>query len=130
MKLPERSNTEVATVLVVDDDRQLRKFCDKCLTRNGFRVLQSDDGLEGRLIALSHGKPIDILITDVELPRIRGTELGQVFKLLWPRTRVLYVSGLSDESIHSECEPNGVLLPKPFAPEALVKSVGRMLSSR
>jgi DNA-binding response OmpR family regulator len=130
MKLPERANTEAATVLVVDDDQQLRGFCEKCLSRNGFRVLQGDDGLEALLIAASHGGSIDILITDIELPRIRGTELGQVFKLLWPHTRVLYVSGSSQASSHLDLESGGTFLPKPFPPEILVKTVGQILSSR
>jgi DNA-binding NtrC family response regulator len=129
MRLPERAKTETVTVLVVDGDSHVRKFCEDCLSRNGFSVLQGDDGLEAVLIAASHRKPIDILITEVELPRMRGTELGEVFKLLWPRTRVLYVSGPSDASIYSELEPDAMFLPKPFAPEALVESVGKMLSA-
>ena len=117
---------EAATVLVVDDDQQLRRFCEKCLRRNGFSVLEGDDGLEALLIAASHGKPIDILITDIELPRIRGTELGRVFRLLWPHTKVLYVSG---SCLASELGPDDTLLSKPFTPEALDDTVGKMLSS-
>ena len=130
MRLLERTKTETVTVLVVDGDSQVRKFCEDCLSRNGFSLLQSDDGLEAMLIAASHGTPIDILITEVELPRMRGTELGEVFKLLWPRTRVLYVSGSSGAPIYSELEPDGMFLPKPLTSEALVESVGRMLSAR
>jgi two-component system cell cycle sensor histidine kinase/response regulator CckA len=130
MIVPELTNTETATVLVVDDDHQLRSFCGKCLSRNGFRVLQGDDGLEALLIAASHGRPIDVLITDIELPRIRGTELAQAFKLLWPRTRVLYISGSSDAALHSELEASGSFLQKPFPPDTLIKTVGRMLSTR
>jgi CheY-like chemotaxis protein len=130
MARPKRTSTESAILLVVDDDHEQRKFCGRCLSRNGFRVLEGDDGLEALLIAMSHGRPIDVLITDVELPSIRGTELGKVFKLIWPRTKVLYISGSSDAAIHSELELDGTLLSKPFSPEALVKSVGRMLSAR
>ena len=117
---------EAATVLVIDDDQQLRRFCEKCLSRNGFSVLEGDDGLEALLIAASHGKPIDILITDIELPRIRGTELGRVFRLLWPHTKVLYLSGSCQAS---ELGPDDILLSKPFPPEALDETVGKMLSS-
>lgn len=129
MKLPERAKTETATVLVVDDDCHVRQFCEECLSQKGFRVLQTDDGLEAVLIASTHGKPIDILITEVELPRMRGTELGQVFKLLWPLTIVIYISGSCDASIYPELEPDGMLLPKPFAFEALAQSVVSLLST-
>ena len=125
MKLAEPAG-ETATVLVVDDDQQIRKFCEKCLSRNGFSVLEGDDGLEALLIAASHGKPIDILITDIELPRIRGTELGRVFRLLWPHTKVLYVSGSCQAS---ELGPHDTLLSKPFPPEALDETVEKMLST-
>jgi len=118
---------EAPTVLVVDDDQQLRKFCEKCLSRNGLRVLEGDDGLDALLIAASHSRPIDILITDIELPRIRGTELGRIFKLLWPHTKVLYVSGSCQPA---ELGPNDTLLSKPFPPEALGETVEKMLSAR
>ena len=130
MKLPKCTNAETATVLVVDDNHQLRESCGKCLSQNGFRVLEGDDGLEAVLIAMSHGKPIDILITDMELPRICGTELGRVFKLIWPCTRVVYLSGSSDAAIHSEEELDGTLLLKPFSPESLVTTVAGVLSGR
>jgi len=127
MKRPEGANTETATVLLVDDDEQLRRFCEKSLSRNGFSVLVGDDGLDALVIAASHGGPIDILITDIELPRIRGTELGRVFKLLWPHTKVLYLSGSCPAS---ELGPDDTLLSKPFPPEAFDRAVGEMLSAR
>jgi len=130
MEQPEYTNPEAATVLVVDDDHQLLTFCGKCLSRHGFRVLQVDDGLQALLVAASHGRPIDILITDVELPGIRGTELGDVFKLIWPHTKVLYMSGSLDGSILSELRFDRNFLPKPFPPDALVKTVDRILAAR
>jgi DNA-binding NtrC family response regulator len=129
MTVPKLTSTESATLLVVDDDHQLRKFCGKCLTQNGFKVLEGGDGLEALLIAMSHGRPVDVLITDLELPRLRGTELVRAFKLLWPGTRVLYMSGSSDATIQSELGAGKAFLTKPFPPEALVGSVCRILSS-
>jgi len=130
MELPEHTNPETVTVLVVDDDHQLLTFCGKCLSRRGFRVLQVDDGLQALLIAASHVRPIDILVTDVELPRIRGTQLGDVFKLIWPHTKVLYMSGSLDGSVQSELRLDRNVLPKPSLPDALVKTVDRMLANR
>jgi two-component system, cell cycle sensor histidine kinase and response regulator CckA len=130
MELPENTNPEAATVLVVDDDHQLLTFCGNCLSRHGFTVLQVDDGLQALLIAASHGRPIDILVTDIELPGIRGTELGDVFKLIWPHTKVLYMSGSLDRSVQLELRLHRNFLPKPFLPDALVKTVDRMLAGR
>jgi two-component system cell cycle sensor histidine kinase/response regulator CckA len=129
MTMPEGAKSENATLLVVDDDHQLRTFCGKCLARNGFRVLEGDDGLEALVIAASHAGPIDVLITDLELPRIRGTELGQLFKALWPSIRVLYISGGSNSAVRAELGPDGAFLEKPFPPDTLVKTVGRLLEA-
>jgi two-component system, cell cycle sensor histidine kinase and response regulator CckA len=118
------------TVLLVDDDDQLRMFCRDCLAGGGFRVLEGDSGLEALVVASDYGGAIDVLLTDVELPGISGIELGRVFSVLYPTICVLYMSGSTCESVRAELDSDGAFLPKPFLPVALLKSVGAALDAR
>ena len=87
-------------------------------------VLEGDNGFEALLLAASHDGPIDVLITDLEMPRIRGTELANVFKAVWPTVRVLFISGSEPMAdVGSDC----AFLPKPFVPDALLKTIGEVL---
>jgi two-component system cell cycle sensor histidine kinase/response regulator CckA len=91
--MPGPASVNLTTVLLVDDDDQLRPFCRDWLDENGFRVLEAKNGLEALLVAANHDGAIDVLITDLEMPRISGTELARVFKAIWPTISVLYLSG-------------------------------------
>lgn len=117
------------TLLVVDDDKQVRASCRKCLVCAGFRVLEADNGLEALLIASNHGELINLLITDVELPHIRGPELVEAFKALSPRTRVLFISGSCSKAVRGDLGADAAFLPKPFSPDELVKTVRSLVAA-
>jgi two-component system cell cycle sensor histidine kinase/response regulator CckA len=121
--MQELARSETITLLVIDDDKQVRAFCRKCLVRAGFRVLEADNGLEALLLASNHDGLIDLLITDVELPHIRGPELVEAFRTLWPRTRVLFISGSCSKSVRGDLGADAAFLRKPFPPDELVKTV-------
>lgn len=121
------ANTDPTTVLLVDDDDQLRAFCRDCLTKHGFRVLEGDNGLEAVLAAANHDGAIDVLVTDLEMPGVGGAKLARVFKALYPRMSVLYMSGSSCESIGAGLDPDCAFLPKPFLPGALLQTVEEAL---
>jgi two-component system cell cycle sensor histidine kinase/response regulator CckA len=121
--MPSRTKLDPITILLVDDDDQLREFCRNLLAANGFRVLEADNGLEALLIATQHQGAIHLLITDLVMPRISGVKLGRAFKEIWPGVNVLYVSGSPRETVGGELPPDCAFLPKPFVPGALVKAV-------
>jgi DNA-binding NtrC family response regulator len=118
------------TVLLVDDDDQVRTFCRNCLAENGFRVLEGDSGLDALLVAANHDGAIDILITDIEMPRISGTVLADVFKAMWPTIDVLYISGSLCESTRAGSDSDCALLPKPFLPDTLLRAIEKILDAR
>jgi DNA-binding response OmpR family regulator len=130
MTIPGPASVNLTTVLLVDDDDRLRAFCRDCLTENGFRVLEGDSGLEALLVAANYEGAVDVLITDLEMPRISGAELARLFKAAWPAISVLYMSGSSCESIRADLEPGCAFLPKPFLPGALMKTIGEVLDAR
>jgi two-component system, cell cycle sensor histidine kinase and response regulator CckA len=115
------------TALLVDDDDAVRGFCRSLLTASGFTVLEADNGLEALLISVQLRGAIDILITDLEMPRISGVELGRAFNELWPGVNVLYISGSPRDTVGDPLPADCVFLPKPFTPDALVHAIGSAL---
>jgi two-component system cell cycle sensor histidine kinase/response regulator CckA len=115
------------TVLLVDDDDQVRGFCRSLLMAKGFTVLEAHNGPEALLISVQHQGAIDLLITDMEMPGISGMELGRVFNERWPNVSVMYVSGSPREAVGDQLPADCVFLPKPFAPVALVDAVSSTL---
>lgn len=130
MTMPAPANVNLTTVLLVDDDDQSRKFCRDCLVEYGFRVLEGDCGLEALLAAANYDAAIDILITDLEMPRINGIDLAVVFKEIWPAMSVLFISGSPNESIRGDLDFDYAFLPKPFLPGTLLKTLAEVLEAR
>ena len=124
VEMQPRGGSEPITVLLVDDDDQVRGFCRSLLRENSFTVLEAHDGLEALLTSIQHRGAIDLLITDLEMPGISGIELGRAFNELWPSVNVLYISGSPKETVGDQLPADCAFLPKPFAPDALVDAVG------
>jgi two-component system cell cycle sensor histidine kinase/response regulator CckA len=114
---------DLATVLLIDDDDQVRGMCRTFLEENGFRVLEADNGLEALIIATERQGAIDLVITDVVMPKISGVELGRVFEGLWPHLNVLYMSGSPRDTIGLNLPAGCPFLPKPFAAHEFVSAV-------
>jgi two-component system cell cycle sensor histidine kinase/response regulator CckA len=121
--MPSLNTLDPITVLLVDDDDQLRGLCRNSLSARGFRMLEADNGMDALLIAAQHEGTLDLLITDLAMPQITGAELGRAFNQMWPRVNVLYVSGSTWEAVGAKPPSDCVFLPKPFVLEALVKAV-------
>jgi CheY-like chemotaxis protein len=110
------------TVLIVDDERQLREYVGRVMSGHGCRVLLAGNGLEG-LALLESGEPeIHLVITDVSMPVMTGPEMAARMAGRPGRPPVLFMSG-------GECQPNlpGPLLRKPFLAAELSTSVRGVL---
>jgi CheY-like chemotaxis protein len=127
--LPPRRASGPITVLLVDDDDQVRGFCRRLLTENGLTVLEAHNGLEALLTSIQHQGAIDLLVTDVVMPGISGFELGRVFKELWPSVNVLYISASPRDTLGDRLPAECACLAKPFAPDELVDAVADALAS-
>jgi DNA-binding NtrC family response regulator len=115
------------TVLLVDDDDQVRAFCRSLLTESGFTVLDARNGQEALLTSIQYQGAIDLLITDLEMPKMSGQELGWAFHEFRPGVSVLYISGSPREPAGDQLPADCPFLAKPFAPDALVEAVGHVL---
>jgi DNA-binding NtrC family response regulator len=125
-----RIGSSPLTVLLVDDDDQMRRYCRSLLTANGLKVIEADNGFEALLTSVQHQGAINLLITDVIMPGISGWELGWAFNELWPSVSVLYVSGSPRETVGDQLPPDCAFLSKLFPPDALVDAVGSALVLR
>jgi len=120
------------TLLVVEDEPALRRLALRVLRWQGYRVLEAADGVAALELAASHAEPIDLLVSDVVMPRMGGGELAR--RLLRQRSemRVLFVSGYPQERGRAASQPlpaAGFLL-KPFSDELLAAKVRECLDGR
>ena len=115
------------TVLLVDDDDQVREFCRSLLAENGFTVLDAHDGLEALLTSIQHQGAIDLLITDLEMPKMGGQELAWALHEFRPDVSVLYISGSPRETAGAQLPADCAFLAKPFTPDALLDAAGHAL---
>jgi len=119
------------TVLVVEDQEDVRDLALEFLRSQGYAVLQASNGMEALEIAGRHRGRIDLLMTDVIMPGITGRELAQRLAVSRPETRVLYVSGYTEEAIgqHGVLEPGTEFLAKPFSRNALARKLREILDN-
>jgi two-component system, cell cycle sensor histidine kinase and response regulator CckA len=126
-RTPARAGAE--TVLLVEDEALVRQLTHEILRRNGYRVLEASDGLEALTLLHDHAGRIDLLLTDVVMPRMSGRELVEQARPLRPDMRILYVSGYSEEAIARQGQlTEGIdLLSKPFTPGVLTAKIRKLL---
>ncbi len=117
------------TILLVEDNPALRAMIRRRLTASGYTLLLAADGEAALALAEAHPEPIDLLLTDVVMPKLGGAELAQRLGALRPGLRVLFMSGYTDGAIvqHGVLEEGVVLLEKPFSGERLLRVVREIL---
>jgi DNA-binding NtrC family response regulator len=120
------------TILVVEDHSLVRNTLIRTLTHAGYHVLSAASGEDALAIAADLGQPIDLLLCDVLLPGIPGTELARSILGVRPGLSCLFISGMPDHPrVIREIVDRGLsLLPKPFLPHVLIERVHEILGGR
>jgi CheY-like chemotaxis protein len=118
------------TVLVAEDNAQVRAMAARVLISNGYTVLEAVDGKSAMKTAEAHAGQITLLVSDVIMPDMNGKVLYQNLAAKWPTLRVLYMSGYSDNVIahHGVLEANVHFIQKPFSMENFLANVHQALS--
>ena len=115
------------TVLVVDDHPLVLTTLACTLVHAGYRVLQAASGEEALTLASQSGETIHLLVCDLILPGIPGTELARKLAALHPQVRCLFITGLPHHP-RVTAEVTAALLPKPFLPHVLIRRARELLS--
>ncbi len=126
---PSRGGSE--TVLLVEDEPQVRELVLSVLRARGYHVLCADDGGEALRVEEGHAGRIHLLLTDVVMPGMSGRELAAHMTALRPEMKVLFMSGYTDAAVmrHGVVAPGSAFLQKPFALEDLLQRVRSLLDA-
>jgi PAS domain S-box-containing protein len=119
------------TVLLCEDDPKIRRLVETMLTRQGYRVLVAENPDQALDTALQLERPIDLLLTDIVMPRISGIELARAVREARPEIRVLYMSGYTDNLMNSAwvLDEDVPFLQKPFTTATLAQKVREALAN-
>ena len=119
------------TILVAEDEDGVRSLTREVLEKYGYRVLEAANGEEALVVADQHQGPVDVLLSDVVMPRMGGPELAQALLTRRPALKVLYMSGYTEEAIakHGILDPGTSFLEKPFSPDTLARRIRDLLDS-
>ena len=118
------------TVLLVEDQEEVRRFASGVLRRYGYRVLESAGAGDAILIAEQHPGPIHLMLTDVVMPRMNGCDLVRRLAPLRPEMHVLYMSGYPGDAIAERgVFETRLYITKPFTPERLAQKIRAVLGS-
>jgi CheY-like chemotaxis protein len=119
------------TILLVEDESNLRRLARQYLETQGYKILEAEDGAAALQIVDGHQGKIDLLLTDVIMPGMNGRELATQISKLLPEVRVLYMSGYTENAVgHDGTLDAGInLMQKPFSLPALRERVREVLDS-
>ncbi len=117
-----------ATILLVEDDEGIRRLVAAVLRDQGYEVLAAADGVEAlQMLQLRKGG-CDLLITDVILPRMKASVLAQGARTMFPKIKVLYISGYAGDMLVSHgVDAQAAYLQKPFMPQAIIEKVAELI---
>jgi two-component system cell cycle sensor histidine kinase/response regulator CckA len=123
--------TGTETILVIEDDPSVRLLARAVLEGRGYTVLDAAGGEQARTVAADHTGRIDLLLTDVVMPRESGWQVAERLQVRYPDAKIVYMSGYTDDMVvrHGVVETSVHFLQKPFTPLALAQKVRQVLDA-
>ena len=117
------------TILLAEDENDVREVAREFLTQSGYTVIEAKNGGEALEIAKKYPHRIHVLLTDMVMPGISGSELAKQMASVRPETRVVYMSGYSQYTVfeQKDVDPDAVLLQKPFTRDSLARAVRHVI---
>jgi CheY-like chemotaxis protein len=126
---PELASQGCETILLVEDEESVRELATLVLQGCGYTVMTAPEGLAALQLMATCRQKIDLLLTDVVMPRMGGRKLAETLLAQHPELRVLFMSGYTDDAVvrHGVLQANANFLQKPFTPNSLAKKVRDVL---
>jgi two-component system, cell cycle sensor histidine kinase and response regulator CckA len=120
------------TILIVDDEADVRELVREVLEAKGYTVLEAGDGAEALLVAGLYPEPIQLMLSDVLMPTVSGPELAENLKAVRPDTKVVFMSGYTTEVMgqYGMLRSGAPFIAKPFNPDVLVRKLREVLDYR
>jgi len=130
--MPEETPPERPTVLVVDDEEDLRDIIRRMLERRGFDTLVAGDSESAIATCREHVGEIDVLVTDLSLPGATGGDLSREAAVLRPAMKVVYISGLPKDIAVTKglIGADALLVTKPFTAERLIEALRVVIATK
>jgi len=128
---PAPMHVGTAVILLVEDDARVRQLTSRMLAHDGFTVLEAATGEDAVAMCQRHAGPIDLLLTDMVLPKMAGHEVAKHIAALRPEIHVLFMSGYTDHAAFAAHLVDGgkTFLQKPFTLPALIQKVRSILAT-
>ncbi|HTK75875.1 MAG TPA: PAS domain S-box protein [Gemmataceae bacterium] len=124
----QKAGRSAGTVLIVEDEDMVRGMIRTVMQWNGYTILEARHGAEALALCDQYPRPIDLLITDIVMPKMNGRELSEKLLKLRPNLKVLYISGYAGETLSKLDQKDvGNFLQKPFTPNVLAQKVHETL---
>jgi two-component system cell cycle sensor histidine kinase/response regulator CckA len=129
--VPQRARRGTETILLTEDDDEVRTLARETLELSGYTVLEAANPADALRVAVQHSGVIHLLLTDVVMPGMNGRALADRLLALRPDLKVLFVSGYpaSASGHHGVLDPGTAFLQKPFTPGSLARKVGEVLDA-
>lgn len=122
------TDTTQSTILLVEDEGPVRKFSAKALSSKGYKIIEASSAHDAFTKIKEHGSAIDLIITDVVMPKIKGPEMVDEIRTIYPEVKVMFISGYSQEALPPKyCGGDFHFLPKPFTLQQLIKHTNEIL---
>jgi CheY-like chemotaxis protein len=117
------------TVLVVDDEAGVRDVVRRVLLNEGYRVIEASDGMDALSVAQAEGAPLDLLLTDLKMPRMDGRQLADALRQRQPNLKVLFLTAYADNLFvdRAMLEDDTAYLEKPVSAKGLNEAVRLLL---
>jgi len=129
--LPSKSPPGSETILLVEDDEQVRRLVATVLGKQGYHVLEAASGREALLICDRPDLPIHVLLTDVVMPAMSGRELAERLAVKRPEIKAIFMSGYTDDAVvhHGVSSASMAFIQKPLMPDRLLSKLREVLGT-